>query len=256
MRMIPAAVVATLLSAVSLLAADLTLTQTSTGWGHEGEQTQLWSSRFMRINQPDSRLDFLVDFTQGVSYNIDHNKKLIEKMSWDDLELAAEAYVEKMKKLPPIVLKMVSVSDATVTVVEQGSESLLGRECRKWKITMGPMIIETSNDPSIQPPMPASPYQRFVRLHTALGQLQPDPALARKAGEELSKVQGIALNYRIALPLAGQMSMTTTRLEEGPIPPSAFELPADYQVEDSGKKLRGNLVAVSPLGCDQPVAGS
>jgi len=254
MRMIPAAVVATLLSAVSLLAADLTLTQTSTGWGHEGEQTQLWSSRFMRINQPDSRLDFLVDFTQGVSYNIDHNKKLIEKMSWDDLELAAEAYVEKMKKLPPIVLKMLSVSEATVTVVEQGPENLLGRECRKWKITMGPMIIESSNDPSVDPPVPAIPYRRFLRLHTAMGQLRPDVSSSRKVGEELAKVSGISLKYRISLPIAGQTTMTTTHIEEGPISPSAFELPVDYQVEDIGKKLRENLVAFDHMGSDRPVS--
>lgn len=254
MRMIPAALVATLLSAVSLLAADLTLTQTSTDRGQEKEQTQLWSARFMRINQPGSQSDFLVDFTEGVSYRVDHQKKVIQKMSWDDLEVAAEASLEKLRKLPPLVLTLMGVNQVTVTVEERGSETFLGRECRKWKITVGPVVIETSNDPTIQPPMPTIPYQRFVRLHAAIGQWQPDAVMARKAGEELSKVQGIALNYRIALPLAGQMTMTTTRIEEGPIPPSAFDLPADYEVEDTGKKLREHLVAVVPSGSDHPVA--
>jgi hypothetical protein len=208
----------------------------------------------MRINQPGSQADFLVDFTEGVTYNIDHHKKLIQKMSWDDLEIAAEASMEKLRRMPPLVLTLMGVNDVTVTVEERGSEIFLGRECRRWKITVGPVVIETSNDPSIQPPMPAILYQRFVRLHAALGQLQPGAAWARKAGEELSKVQGIALNYRIALPLAGQMTMTTTRLEEGPIPPSAFDLPADYPVEDTGRKLRENLVAVRPSGSDRPAA--
>ncbi|NWJ42508.1 MAG: hypothetical protein HXX12_16220 [Geothrix sp.] len=208
----------------------------------------------MRINQPGSQADFLVDFTQGVSYTIDHHKKLIQKMSWDDLEIAAEASMEKLRKLPPLVLTLMGVNDVTVTVEERGSEIFLGRECRRWRITMGPMVIESSNDPSVDPPVPAIPYQRFLRLHTALGQLPSNAALARKAGEELSKVQGIALNYRIALPLAGQLTMTTTRLEEGPIPPSAFDLPVDYQVEDTGKKLRENLVAIGPSGSGRPVA--
>ncbi len=242
MRTVLAAIVAVLLSVVSLLATDLTLNQTSTGRGQEGEQTQLWSSRFMRINQPGSQVDFLVDFTLGVSYNIDHNKKLIQKMSWDDLEIAAGAAAEKLKKLPPLVLKAIGANDVTVTVVDEGSEILLGRECHKWKIAMGPMIIETSNDPSITPPVPAIPYQRFLRLHTAIGQLQADAASTLKVGEELAKVQGIAMKYRILLPIAGQTTTTTTtHIEEGPIPPSAFELPADYQVEDTGKKLRENL---------------
>lgn len=241
MRTVPAAIVAALLSAVSLLATDLTLNQTSTSRGHDGEQTQLWSSRFMRINQPGSQVDFLVDFALGVSYNIDHNKKLIQKMSWDDLEIAAEAFGEKLKKLAPLVLKLMGANDAPVTVVDQGSETLLGRECRKWRIVMGPMIIEVSNDPSVNPPVPAIPYQRFLRLHTVIGQPQADDVPMLKVGEELAKVQGIALKYRIVLPIAGQATTITTHIEEGPIPPSAFELPADYQVEDSGKKMRENL---------------
>jgi hypothetical protein len=254
MRTVPASILAVLLTGASLLATDLTLTQTGTGRGHEGEQTQLWSSRYMRINQSGSQVDFLVDFSQGVSYNIDHNKKLIQKMSWDDLEIAAEAFGEKLKKLPPLLLKVMGARDTTIKVEEQGTEILLGRECRKWKITMGPVLIESSNDPSVDPPVPTIPYQRFLRLHTSIGQLQPDSTSTLNAGGELSKVQGIALNYRICLPVVGQMTTTTTHIEEGPIPPSAFDLPADYQVEDTGKKLRENLVAYDQVKRDRPVS--
>jgi hypothetical protein len=194
----------------------------------------------MRINQPGSQVDFLVDFRNGVSYQIDHKKKLIQKMSWDDLESAAEAYGEKLKKLPPILLRMMGANDATATVVEQGTESLLGRECHKWKITMGPMVIETSHDPSIDPPVPPTTYRRFLRLHAAIGQFQPDATSTRKVGEELAKVSGIALKYRISLPLAGQTTMTTTHIEGGAIPSSSFELPMDFQVEDIGKRMREN----------------
>jgi hypothetical protein len=247
-----------MLSAVSLLATDLTLTQTGTGRDHEGELTQLWSSQFMRINHPGSQVDFLVDFTQGVSYSINHKKKLIQKMNWDDLEDAAEAFAQKLKRLPPPVLKAMGASDAPVTVEEQGSEMILGRECRKWKIAMGPVVIESSNDPSLDPPVPAIPYQRFQRLQIVIGQLQPDAASMLKVGEELAKVQGIALKYRAALPILGQMAMTTTttHIEEGPIPSSAFELPADYQVEDTGKKLRETLVASVNPECELPVSAS
>jgi hypothetical protein len=254
--MIPATMVALFLSVASLLAADLTLTQTGTGRGHEGEQTQLWSSHFMRINHPDSEVDFLVDFDQGVSYNINHKKKLIQKMSWDDLEVTAEAYGEKLKKLPPLILKALGASDATVTVEEQGSELVLGRECRKWKITMGPMIMESSHDPSVIPPVSAIAYQRFLRLHTVIGPSQPDAPSTLKVGEELAKMQGIALKYRIRLPIGGDVTMSTTHIEEGPIPPSAFELPADYQVEDTGKKLRENLAASIHPGSELPVSAS
>lgn len=256
MRTVLASILAILLSAASLLAADLTLVQTATGRGQEGEQTQLWSSRFMRINHPGSQVDFLVDFSQGVTYSIDHKKQLIQKMDWEDLEVVAEACGEKLKRLPPLLLKVIGASDATITVEEQGSEILLGRECRKWKITLGPMIIESSNDPSVHPPVPAIPYQRFLRLQTILGQLQPNAASTLKAAEELAKVQGVALKHRIVLPIVGQTTTLTTHLEEGPIPSSAFDLPADYQVEDTGKKMRENLVESGHPGCELPVSQS
>lgn len=259
MRTVLPSILAIMLSAASLLAADLTLTQTGVGHGHEWEQIQLWSSRYMRINQPGNQVDFLVDFTQGVSYHIDHDKKLIQKMNWDDLEIAAKVLGEKLKNLPPLIQKALGANDAPVSVVDQGSEIILDRECHKWKIVGGPATIETSNDPSITPPVPAIPYQRFLRLHTVIGQPQTNAAPLLKAGEELTRVQGLALKYCIVLPIAGQTTTLTTHIEEGPIPPSAFELPSDYQVEDSGKKVLENLgVYVShsvPVSQVQPCSG-
>lgn len=237
MRPVASAIAALVLSAVGLLATDLTLTQTTTSHSHAVEQTQLWSSRFMRINQPEDQLDLLVDFAQGVSYTINHEKKVIEKITWDDLELATEAFGKKLRGLPPLVQQVMGINNASVTVEDRGSESLLGHECRRWRITLGPMMIETSNDPSISLPVPALPYQRFLKLQTLIGQLPPDPALALRVGEALAKVQGLALKYRIVLPIVGQTTTITTRIEDGPIPPSAFELPSDYRVEDAGKKM-------------------
>lgn len=102
-----------LCASLSALATDLTLTMTGTGKGHAGEQTQYWSAKFMRINNGGNQMDTMVDFEQGVSYNIDHKKKLIQRIGWDDLEASMkamsekmEAMSEKMKDLPPSVQKM------------------------------------------------------------------------------------------------------------------------------------------------------
>lgn len=241
MRKVASALAALVLSAVGLLATDLTLTQTTTSHSQDAEQTQLWSSRFMRINQPEGHMDLLVDFAQGVSYTIDHEKKVIQKITWDDLELATEAFGKKLRGLPPLVQQVMGINNASVTVEDRGTEPVLGHECRRWRITLGPMMIETSNDPSISLPVPALPYQRFLKLQTLIGQMPPDPSLALRVGEALAKVQGLALKYRIVLPIVGQTTTITTRLEDGPIPPSAFELPSDYQVEDAGKKMLENL---------------
>jgi len=225
----------------SLLAGDLTVTMASTGRGNVGKQTHLWSAKYMRINHPEGQRDTLVDFGQGVHYTIDHKKKVIQKMSWEDLEVAMEGMAEKMKNLPAFAQKLMGGGEAQVTVEEQGSETILGRKCKKWKITMGSTVMESSNDPSLKPPMPVGSYKRFLRLQHAIGQLGPGASSMLKLGEELAKVQGIALRTHSVLPIVGDLTSVATELKEGPIPESAFALPEGYKLEDAGKKMRESL---------------
>lgn len=225
----------------SLLAGDLTLTMASTGRGNVGKQTHLWSAKYMRINHPEGQRDTLVDFGQGVHYTIDHKKKVIQKMSWEDLEVAMEGMAEKMKNLPAFAQKLMGGGEAQVAVEEQGSETILGRKCKKWKITMGSTVMESSNDPSLKPPMPVGSYKRFLRLQHAIGQLGPGASSMLKLGEELAKVQGIALRTHSVLPIVGDLTSVATELKEGPIPESAFALPEGYKLEDAGKKMRESL---------------
>jgi len=230
-----------LLASLSALAADLTLTMTGAGKGQEGEQTQYWTSKFMRVNHPASQVDSMVDFEQGVSYTINHKKKLVQRMGWDDLEASMEAMADKMKDLPAFAQKLMGGGDTTVTVEELGTETILGRKCKKWKVTMGKMIIESSNDPALKPPTPAGSYKRFLKLKNAIGQMGGNSAGMLKLGEELAKVQGIALRTHTVMPIVGDFSSVATAISEGPIPAATFILPADYKVEDAGKKMRESM---------------
>lgn len=241
MRLLVRAAFAFTWSALCILAGDLTLTQTTTGRGQQGEQTQYWTARFMRTNHAGTQVDTMVDFTQGMSYTINHKKKLIQKMSWDDLEAALEASAEKMKNLPAFALKLMGGGDGEVKVEDQGTETLLGRRCHKWKVTMGKLSFETSNDPTLKPPIPAISYKRFLRLQNAIGQMGPGAASMLKLGEELAKIQGLALKSHTVLPFVGEVTTTTTSVKEGPVAASAFDLPTGYQVEDTGRKMRESL---------------
>jgi len=241
MRRLIAPALALALFFPSLLAGDLTLTMATTGRGHEGKQIHLWSSKYMRINHPEGQRDTLVDFTQGVHFTIDHKKKVIQKMSWEDLETAMEGMAERMKAMPAFAQKLMGGGDAQVTAEEQGSETILGRKCKKWKVTMGSTIMESSNDPALKPPMPVGSYKRFLRLQHAIGQLGPGASSMLKLGEELAKVQGIALRTHSVLPMVGDLTSVATELREGPIPESAFALPEGYKLEDAGKKMRESL---------------
>ena len=230
-----------LCACLSALATDLTLRMTGTGKGHDGEQIHYWSAKFMRINNSGTQNDSMVDFEHGISYSINHKKKTIQRIGWDDMEASMEALSEKMKNLPPFAQKMMGGGEVPVTVEAMGTETILDHPCRKWKITMGSTIIESSNDPALKPPVPSDSYKRFLRLQHALGQMGPKAAGMLKAGGELAKIQGIALRTHSVLPMVGDISSVATAIKEGPIPASTFDLPEGYQIEDAGKKMRESM---------------
>ena len=226
------------LSAVAVLAGDLTITMMGKGKMNDGPQTHYWSSKFMRIDNPGSKKDMLVDYVNGVNYTIDHNKKVIQKTSWDDLEAAVEGMAKQFKDMPPQVLAMMpGGGGGEVSVEDQGKEVVLGRTCRKWNITIGKMVIETSNDPSLKPPVPAGSYTRFLRVKNLMGAMGPAAMGMKKLGEEEAKIQGLALKTRKVMPMVGEMTTEATEVKEGAIAESVFALPADYKVEDAGAKM-------------------
>lgn len=226
------------LSTAAMLAGDLTITMMGKGKFNDGPQTHYWSAKHMRINNPGSRQDTLVDYVNGVNYTIDHKKKVIQKTSWDDLEAAVEGMAKQFKDMPPQILAMMpGGGGGEVSVEDLGKDVVAGRTCRKWNITMGKMVIETSNDPSLRPPVPAVSYTRFLRLKNLMGAMGPAAMNMKKLGEEMAKIQGMALKTRTVMPMVGEMTTEATEVKEGAIPESVFALPADYKVEDQGAKL-------------------
>ena len=227
-----------ILSTAALLAGDLTITMMGKGKYNDGPQTHYWSSKYMRIDNPGSKQDTLVDYVNGVNYTIDHKKKVIQKTSWDDMEVAVEGMAKQFKDMPPQVLAMMpGGGGGEVSVEDQGKEVVAGRTCRKWNITMGKMVMETSNDASLKPPVPAVGYTRFLRLKNLMGAIGPAAMNMKKFGEELAKIQGMALKTRTVMPMIGEMTTEATAVKEGAIAESVFALPPDYKMEDVGAKM-------------------
>lgn len=223
--------------AAQAFAGDLTIAMTGSG-KTGGPHTQYWSTKFMRTNNPGTGSDVLVDYEKGITYTIDHKKKVIQKMAWDDLEAAVEGMSRQFKDLPPAVLAMMpGGAGGEVVVEDEGKEAVVGRTCRKWKITMGKMVMETSNDPTLKPPVPAVSYTRFLRVRNLAGAMGPAAAGMKKLGEEMAKIQGMALKTRTVMPMIGEITTEATEVKEGPIPASAFALPEGYKVEDLGAKM-------------------
>lgn len=227
-----------LLSALTTVAGDLTIAMRGTGKNSEGIQTHYWSTKFMRINHPGAQTDTLVDYEKGMNYTINHAKKTVEYFSWDDLEAMAEGVARQMKDIPPQILAMMpGGGGGEVTVENEGKEKVVGRTCQKWVITAGKTVFETCNDATLKPPVPAVSLTRFMKLRNLMGAVGPAAAQMKKVGEEMAKIQGLALKTRTVLPFVGEITTEATEVKEGPIPASTFELPAGYKSVDKGKEL-------------------
>jgi hypothetical protein len=226
-----------LVLAAQALAGDLTIAMQGKGRFNEGPQTHMWSAKFMRINNPGGQ-DTLVDYEKGITYTIDHKKKVIQKMAWDDLEASIEAMAQQMKDMPAFMAKMMPGGEGgEVTVTDGGKEVVIGRTCIKKTIAMGKTVFETSNDPTLKPPVPVVAYARFLKLRNLMGAMGPAAEGMKKMGEELAKIQGMALKTRTVLPIVGEMTTEATEVKEGPIPATAFALPEGYKLEDLGQKM-------------------
>ncbi len=238
----------------SLVAGDLTISFTTKGKGPmgvklDGEETHYYSSRYQLTTNATTRTDTLVDYQDFVTYTVLHKEKKIQKMSLDD----ALAVMEAMQSQPEMAEGMGAMMGAmfgggkkkdTFKVEEKGTETVAGRTCVKWAFQIMGIDAETSNDPTLMPPVPAVSYAKMKRMQgAAMAMMGPMGKAWVKYYEELSKIKGIALKNRVKT--SGMLSMDSTqeatKVVEGPIPAATFKLPEGYKMEDVGKKLRQDL---------------
>lgn len=236
---------ALLVSGLAALAGDLTITMQNSGKYNEGRSTQYWSADYMRTNHEGTHRDHMVDYKNGVVYNIDHGKKKIEKMSFDDMLKAAEAteaqmaqFREQMANMPEIAKKMMGDPDA-FSVDELGKDTVAGRKCNAYRMVVAKLEMEMSLDPSLKMPVHPTHMARFAKFQGLLqgGAMGPGAGSFKKLYEEMSKLKGVTLKTVMKLPFVGETRSEATKVDESAIPASVFALPLGYTVEDTGKKM-------------------
>ncbi len=226
-----------LLGAISLLAGDLTITSQVTGKGafaKDGTQVQLFSPTRMRINHSTSQTDSMVDYGKGVIYAIDHKKKSITHMSFQDMQEAMEAMEQQMAGMPEFVTKMMFGDVSDIKVEPLGEEKILGRTCRKVRIHLGKMVQEISADPSLQ--FPIKDYAKaMTMLNRTPGQMG---VLFRRVYEETARLKGVPLKTHISGLMGMDVTTVATAISAAPIAASAWALPDGYAQRDGGKELK------------------
>ena len=238
MRTITASVFMAILSAVSLLASDLTITSQVTGKGSaakEGTQVQYFSASKMRVNHAGAKTDSFVDYGQEVIYSIDHGKKVITRLTFKDIQDAMEAMEAQMAGMPEMVTKMMFGDVSDVKVEQLGPDTIMGRSCKKVRITLGKMVEELSVDPSLQVPI-----KDYAKAMSMLNRMPGQAGLLfKRIYEETARLKGVPLRTHITGLMGMDVTTEATAISTASIPSSTWTLPSDYTLKDGGKEMKG-----------------
>lgn len=240
MRTLLALALGIALSAANLFAGDLTITSQVTGKGamaKDGSQVQYLSATRMRVNHTGSKIDTLVDYGQESIYSIDHGKKVITKFTFKDMQEMMQALEEQMAGMPEMVTKMMYGDVSNVKVEQLGADTVMGRPCKKVRITLGKMVEELSIDPTLQ--FPIKDYAKsMAMLNRAPG---PMGTLFKRVYQETAKLKGVPLRTRITGLMGMDVTTEATAIASTPIPDSAWALPSSYAMKDGGKEMKESL---------------
>jgi hypothetical protein len=233
-------VLASALAFGALSAADLTITFNVTTKGKASTEIRYFTSGFMKTQNDKEQRDTLTDFKQGVLYLVDHKKKTISTISFDD----AAAAMDKVGVDTGASGMMGSVMGAMFgdpndcKVTPQPAETVAGRTCEVWNIKVGKLTMLVDADPSLRMPVPDASFTRMMQASAAqFAKLGPTGACYKRLYEEMARIKGIHLKTHQTATMGVDITTEATAIASGPIPASTFVLPAGYTTEDLGKKL-------------------
>jgi hypothetical protein len=191
----------------------------------------------MRVNHTGSKTDTLVDYGQEVIYNIDHGKKVVTKMTFNDMQESMRAMEEQMAGMPEMVTRMMFGDVAEVKVEQLGADTVMGRPCKKVRITLGKMVQELSVDPSLQVPV-----KDYAKAMSMLNRMPGQAGLLfKRVYQETAKLKGVPLRTHVTGLMGMDITTEATAVSTAPIPESTWVLPAGYTQKDGGKEMKDAL---------------
>ena len=250
-------VLATCLAAASAAAEDLTIVSKVTRDDNPpATATSYIAADHVRMSQGDGQ-ELMLDFASGNMTIIDGKKKEYSVITPQDMEAMkarmqeqmrkAEPQMkqmqEQMKNMPPEMrAKMEKMMGGMATVsVEKGpgTRTIAGYSCDEWTISMGGMSkTEQCNTTALA--FPAQTWDRYKDFADSMkGMLASMGPMAKGLGdvqEKFRQVKGMPLATRTTVSVMGKTtvhSSEVTEVKKGPIPASAWQIPADYKKVDS-----------------------
>ena len=247
--------VALLCFVVPAMADDLTIVSKVVRDGGAPETSVSYvSADHIRMSQGEGT-ETIVDLKKGEMTRLDTRKKtyyvvtrqdmdalvarMQEQMNSPEMKKAQEA----MKNMPPEQRKQMEgmMGSAMAFHVEKtgATRKIAGYNCQEWLITMGQMTrTEECLTTEVQYPAQAwEAYRDYAqKMQSAMSAMRPMAQGMSNAQEELKKMKGLPLAHKTTVDIMGRKSVTSsevTEIKRGPIPATAWEIPAGYTQVDN-----------------------
>jgi hypothetical protein len=253
------AVLSTLaLAASSLAAQDLTIVSKST---HNQDPPQITTSYIssdrIRMATADGN-EMLGEPGTGKFTMIDNKKKEYYVVTKQDMEAFSAAMAarmkelepqmkkaqEQMKSLPPeMQQKMAGLMGGFATAVNvtkgPGTRTIAGYKCDNWTMTIGEISrTEQCLTMDVQyPPQIWASYQEFANtMKSSMAAMGPMAQGIQEMQEKMKDMKGLPLASTNTTKIMGRTntdSQEVTEIKKGPIPATAWQIPAGYKQVDS-----------------------
>jgi hypothetical protein len=247
--------VSALAIAASAAADDLTIVSKLTHDGGPPETKVSYIARdHVRTVQGDGK-ESIIDLKAGQMTTLDDKKKtyyVTTRKDMDDLAARMQEQVNSpemkkaqkaMKDLSPEDQKKMDAAMGgmfSFDVKKTGtSRKIAGYGCENWTVTMGQFSRseECLTDQLQFPPQAWEMYRSFAEsMKTMMAAMGPMAKNMEKMQEQFKKMKGYPLANTTTIDVMGHKSVTTSEVTEvrrGPIPDSAWEIPAGYTKVDN-----------------------
>lgn len=225
------------LAAVPAVAADLTIVYKVTGPDGKASTATDYFTRD-KFRSGDGVREAIFDVAAGRIVNVDHNRKEYSEITVAEMEATMKAMSEQMdaamKDLPPAMREkmagMMGGAGGVKVMPGSGSRTIAGYAAQQYVITIGPSKTETWTTTALTPPLEPG---EMLRLQSLAG---PTGKSLGNAVEEFKKIKGMTLASTSTVSALGRTITTSreaTEVKTGPVPASAFEIPAGYKKVES-----------------------
>ena len=257
-------VVLTLASAVPTLADDLTIvTRLTRGDEPATTATSYVTADKVRMVQADGR-EFMADLKSGDITMVDGKKKQYSVITRQDLEqLKArmqqqmnspemQKAQEQMKNLPPEVQKKMQAAMggfmSSITVQKTGTtRKVAGYTCENWTVAIG-QLSRTEQCMSTELPLPMQAWDSYRDFANSMmgmmGAMGPMAKGLSEMREKMKDMKGFPMAVTTTTSVMGRQSTSTTEVTDvkrGPIPASAWQIPAGYTKVDNPLGKAGRM---------------